>query len=394
MAILTSLLLISLSTPAVIACSYLAGLTLLSGKPKSPRPASMSLRFDFVIPAHNEASIIERTIASMKTVDWPLDRFRVLVVADNCTDATAQVARGAGAIVLVRNDPSKRGKGYALQHAFRASRDEHWADAVVVVDADSEVSPNILAAFAARLESGVNAVQSHYGVRNPMVSWRTRLITIAKGSFHIVRSRARERLTLSCGIRGNGWCVTHRLLGAVPYDSFSLTEDVEYGIALGLAGYRVAYADEAHADADMVSSEDIARKQRQRWEDGRIALIRSKTLILLSEAARRRSALCLDLALDLLVLPLSYVTMNVIALALLAGAGYWLHLSSLNYVWIAVCCTAFLVLYVFRGWQLSGVGAQGIWDLARVPWFLVWKLLLNLRRRDPKEWVRTKRENI
>ncbi len=392
MTVIFGLLLIILSVPAALACSYLAVLTLLSARPTVPQPRSAKLRFDLIVPAHNEASIIERTISSLQAVDWPAAQFRVLVVADNCTDATADIALLAGATVLVRNDVSKRGKGYALQYAFGASRDKRWADAVVVVDADSEVSPNILKAFAARLESGVEAVQAHYGVRNPMVSWRTRLITIAKGSFHIVRSRARERMALSCGIRGNGWCVTHKLLESVPFNSFSLTEDVEYGITVGLSGYRVAYADEAHANADMVSGEEIARKQRQRWEDGRRALIKSKTLPLLARAIGYRSAVCFDLALDLLVLPLSYVALNVIALAAVAGAGYWLHLSSIDYLWVAAGCGAFIVLYVSRGWQLSGIGTQGVWDLARVPWFLVWKLLLNLRRRDQKEWVRTKRE--
>ena len=95
--------------------------------------------------------------------------------------------------------------------------------------------------IAARIAGGAVAVQAHYGVLNPQASWRTQLITIAKGAFHIVRSRARERLGLSCGIRGNGWCVTHELLQRVPYRCFSLTEDLEYGIQLGLAGLRVGY---------------------------------------------------------------------------------------------------------------------------------------------------------
>jgi cellulose synthase/poly-beta-1,6-N-acetylglucosamine synthase-like glycosyltransferase len=394
MIIVTSLLLLVLGFPAVMACLYLLVMTLFSGRPRKPTASSQSLRFDLIVPAHNEMSIIGRTIGSLQRVSWPADRFRVITVADNCTDETARVARDAGARVLVRDDPTRRGKGYALAHAFAASRADRWADAVVVVDADAEVSSNLLEAFAARLETGVQAVQAHYGVRNPMASWRTRLITIAKGSFHIVRSRARERLGLSCGLRGNGWCVTHRLLGEVPYEAFSLTEDIEYGIAIGLAGHRVAYTDEAHADADMVSSGDVARQQRQRWEDGRFQLIRSKTLPLLSAGVRKRSGLCLDLAMDLLVLPLSYVVMNVLALSLAAIAAYSLGLTSSAALWVAAGCCISLGLYVARGWQLSGVGPRGVWDLARVPWFLVWKVWLALTRRDAKGWVRTGREEI
>ena len=120
-----------------------------------------------------------------------------------------------------------------------------FATAVAVIDADAAVSANLLEAFAARIDHGARAIQAHYGVLNPMVSWRTQLLSIAKGAFHTVRSRARQRLGLSCGVRGNGWCVTPELLRAVPYRYFSLTEDVEYGIALGRAGYRVEYAGEA-----------------------------------------------------------------------------------------------------------------------------------------------------
>ena len=226
----------------------------------------------------------------------------------------------------------------------------------------------------------------------PRAPWRTRLITIAKAAFHIVRSRARERAGVSCGIRGNGWCVTHALLRAVPYRAFSLTEDVEYGIELGLAGFRVHYADEAHSDADMVSGEQIARKQRQRWEHGRFQLIRAKTFTLLRAALRRRSPVCLDLALDLMVLPLSYVALNVIALALLAGAACLWRPALQYWCWLSAACAFTLVLYVLRGWQLSGIGARGLVDLARAPGFLAWKIVLLARRRASNEWVRTDRE--
>jgi cellulose synthase/poly-beta-1,6-N-acetylglucosamine synthase-like glycosyltransferase len=319
MMICMHLLLFSLALPATLSSFYLLIMTLLSGRLKGPSTSSQNLRFDVIIPAHNEAASIERTIASLLRVSWPRDRFRVIAVADNCTDDTARIAKAAGADVLIRHDKEKRGKGYALRYAFNSSRAEQWADAVVVVDADAEVSRNLLDAFAVRLEAGVQAVQAHYGVRNPMVSWRTRLITIAKGSFHIVRSRARERLGLSSGIRGNGWCVTHELLQQVPYRAFSLTEDVEYGIAIGLAGHRVAFAEEAEANADMASGENTARQQRQRWERGRLHLIRSKALDLLVVAVKQRSATCLDLCLDLLILPLSYVVLNAILFTIVAS---------------------------------------------------------------------------
>jgi cellulose synthase/poly-beta-1,6-N-acetylglucosamine synthase-like glycosyltransferase len=379
-----------LGIPAIAACLYLLGLTILSAALPLLPASSRKLRFDVIVPAHNEESVIAEAVASLKRIDWPADQFRVVVVADNCTDATVEIAAAAGAHVMQRRDLDNRGKGYALDFAFKASRGRQWADAVVVVDADAQVSPNILEAFARRIERGEQAVQAHYGVSNTNASWRTRLLSIAKAAFHIVRSRGRERLELSCGIRGNGWCVTHALLDQVPYRAFSLTEDLEYGIALGMAGFRVAYADEAHSDAEMVSGEKDSRKQRQRWEHGRFQLMRSKTLPLLRQALGTRSRVCLDLALDLLVLPLSYVALNVVAfLVLVVVAGGQVARA---WEWLAAGCGLALMLHILRGWQLSGAGMRGLLDLGRAPFFLAWKLMVMLGGRESKEWVRTKRE--
>lgn len=377
-----------LAIPTAGSAVYLLLLTLLSGRPRVPAPPSRTLRFDVVIPAHNEAPGIAAVVESVRAVDWPRDRFRIVVVADNCTDDTAAAARRAGAEVLVRQDDVQRGKGYALAHAFDASRRAEWADAVVVIDADSRVSPNLIVAIASRIEQGEHAVQVHYGVSNVHASWRTRLMAIALAAFHRVRSRGRETLRLSCGIRGNGWALTHQLLAQVPYGSFSLTEDLEYGIALGSKGIRVAYADEAHCDGEMVSREQDARSQRRRWEQGRLALLRANAGPLLAHAARNRSLICLDLALDLLVLPLSYL---VLAAAALTVASLALAPSS-GWPLLALGTDATLVAYVLRGWQLSGTGLRGLADLMRAPFFVGWKLVLMLGGRRTAEWVRTKRE--
>jgi 1,2-diacylglycerol 3-beta-glucosyltransferase len=260
----------------------------------------------------------------------------------------------------------------------------------VVVDADSVVSANLLESFATRIEAGACALQAHYGVSNATASWRTRLMAIALGSIHKVRSRARERLGLSCGIRGNGWCVTHALLDKLPYSSFSLTEDIEFGIEIGLAGYRVAYCDESHVNGEMVTSEHAARSQRQRWEGGRIGLIREKVAALVRAAVTRRSLTCLDLAVDLLVLPLSYIVLNVIGIigiaALIPGS---FHSALLT---VGLIDLLALAVYVCRGWMLSGIGIVGILDLLRVPGFLFWKLLIIRFHPKPDTWVRTRRE--
>jgi cellulose synthase/poly-beta-1,6-N-acetylglucosamine synthase-like glycosyltransferase len=391
MIVLAHLLLAVLALPAVAAAAYLLLLTLLSTRLPRPPPSTRQLRFDVVVPAHNESAVIANCLASLRRLDWPADRFRLLVIADNCDDSTAAVASAAGAQVLERVDATLRGKGYALRLAFDDSRRRAWADAVAVVDADTEVSVNLLEAFAARIESGAGVVQAHYGVLNPSAPWRTSLMAIAHGAFHGVRSRARERLRLSCGLRGNGWCITRRTLAAVPYRAFSLTEDLEYGIALGLAGVRVHYADEAWANGEMESAEAVAVRQRQRWEDGRFDLMRTQAPRLLLTAWRQRSRIALDLALDLLVPPLSYVALNVAVFAVAAASATLWQAGLRIWLWPVAFSCAGLLVYVLRGWQLSGRGAAGLLDLLRAPFFVIWKLTRVLRAHDRSEWAPTRR---
>jgi 1,2-diacylglycerol 3-beta-glucosyltransferase len=143
------------------------------------------------------------------------------------------------------------------------------------VRGDRAVCGNLLEAFAARIGHGAHAIQAHYGVLNPHAAWRTRVVTIAMALVHIVRGRARERMHVSCGIKGNGWALTRTVLQQVPYRAYSLAEDLEYAIALGMTGQRVHYADEASVLGEMVTGEQAARKQRQRWEQGRLLLVRT-----------------------------------------------------------------------------------------------------------------------
>lgn len=388
------LLLVLLAVPVLAASGYLLLLTLLSGEKAAPKQVPPRLKFDVIIPAHNEEAGIARTVSNLSRVDYPAELRRIVVVADNCSDATAERAREAGATVLERQNKELRGKGYALQLAFERSLADGFADAVVVVDADTEVTPNLLHAFGLRLEAGAQAVQAHYGVLNPHASWRTQLMTIFMALFHKVRSLGRERLGVSCGLRGNGMCFTHAIIRQVPHEAFSIVEDLEYGIRLGQAGQRVHFAWEADVLGEMVTSEKAARSQRRRWDGGRMAMTRKFGLPLLGEGLRKGDKVLVDLAMDLLVPPMSWVVLAAGALAVASGAlSLWQ-----GHVALAMYLSAFnvlsLVLYVFRGWWMSGMGLKGLLALGRAPFYVAWKLWLMLSRSEEKkgEWVRTARE--
>ncbi len=385
------------ATPVLGASAYLAALAAAARRLPAPPPTD-AVRFDVVVPAHDEEAGVGATVASLLALDYPRDRYRVLVVADNCADRTAERARAAGATVLERADPTRRGKGYALAHAYAACLADGAADAVVVVDADTRVSPNLLRAFAARVAAGEACVQAEYGVRNAGDSWRTRLMVVALSCYHTVRSLARERLGLSCGLRGNGMGFTVDTLRRHPHRAFSRVEDVEYGVALGAAGVRVAYVPEATVLGDMPATGSAARSQRERWEDGRGGLARRAVPALLRAARTRRDPVPLDLALDLLVPPLTTLVALALAGSALAAAALlagWAGVIGVAGWAAALLC---LALYVARGAALAGQGARVLLDLAWAPAYAAWKLALAARRalRPPpraerEAWVRTAR---
>jgi 1,2-diacylglycerol 3-beta-glucosyltransferase len=390
---LLQVILLATCIPELACCTYLFGLTLLSARSKASDQVRAATRFVAVIPAHDERLHVASTVSSLLAADYPQHLRRVLVVADNCTDDTADRARDAGADLLVRNDPSRRGKGYALAAAFERILEEGEADAVVVVDADTRVTPNLLLAFAERLQRGARAVQSCNAVANRDASWRTRLMAVAFATFNGLRSIARERAGVSCGLRGNGMALSTALLREVPYDAFSVVEDLEYGVRLGRAGHRVWYAGEAAVLSEMATTETGSRSQRSRWEKGRRHLSRALAPRLVLDALRKRSPLLLDLAADLLVPPLSVVCLSAAA-GFVASTVAWAR----GYVgwqpaaaWTA--CVLMLVAYVVRGVVLSGAGLRGLVDLAAAPVYVAWKLALGLRRqRSDASWTRTLRE--
>ncbi|MFT3710218.1 MAG: glycosyltransferase family 2 protein [Archangium sp.] len=393
-----AIVLLVLSVPVFTWGAYLGGLALLSWPPRLPvAPSPAALKFDFIVPAHNESMGIAATVKSLQGVDYPKDLFRVIVVADNCSDDTAAKAREAGAVVLERQNKELRGKGYALAHAFEhvLADSQHATDAVVVVDADTLVSSNLLHCFAARLVAGNVAVQAHYGVQNPNASWRTRLMRIALSMFHQVRSIGRERLKVSAGLRGNGMCFRTSLLREVPHDAYSLVEDLEYGIRLGRKGFRVAYAWEADVLGEMVSGGKASVSQRNRWEDGRAQMLKLHGWPLMRDALKARSGLLADLAMDVLVPPLS----RVVAFAVLGAIASSVLIGFTGHGVLASAAFGLSLwgvsLYVFAGWLHSKTGVRGLIDLALAPAYMAWKVVLAFQRpkgQKKDEWVRTTRE--
>jgi cellulose synthase/poly-beta-1,6-N-acetylglucosamine synthase-like glycosyltransferase len=247
--------------------------------------------------------------------------------------------------------------------------------------------------MATRMHQGEQVMQAHYGVRSADSSWRTRLMDVAFTLYHGVRSSARERLSLSTGLRGNGMGFTIKALQQVPYQAYSLVEDVEYGIELGLQGFRVAYVDDAAVYGEMVTGGEASESQRKRWEQGRQVLVSRYLSRLLSRGLRERNLMLLDLALDLLTPPLTTIVFYTTAGCCLSIGGVAVGLASpiVLFPWFAA--GAGLAAYLAAGFWFAPNGLQAMKDLSHAPKYALWKLRLKLRGPSPKDltWVRTKR---
>ena len=339
-----------------------------------------------LIPAHNEETLIVRAIQSvLQSADSAATT--VLVVAHNCTDATAAKARAAGASVLLLDDSTRSGKGYALSEGFRAALAGD-SQAVLVMDADSLMDANLLAHVRHQLQAGARALQCRYEVNNSHDSARTKLMSLAFFGMNVIRPRGRARLGFSAGIVGNGFVIHRDVLTLVPYGSHSIVEDVEYHLALLRAGIRVRFVDTAGVRGEMPATSKSSRAQRARWEGGRIHLMQRWAPKLLVNLLRGRVSL-LEPLFDLLALPMASVVMLLLIMA------------CFPFLWIRVYVLAAFAVLIFHvaAVAIEGPGlSESIKALSTVPAYILWKLWIfpetwRTSRADAK-WVRTDREPV
>lgn len=337
-----------------------------------------------LVPAHNEEALIGRCIRSV--LSSAESDMEVLVIAHNCTDATAAEAEAAGARVLVFNDPGQAGKGGALRYGFAAAL-AGPSNAVLVIDADTVASTGLIAAVRQRFLTGAKALQCRYEVNNPQDNERTRLMALAFQAFNVIRPRGRERLGLSAGILGNGFALHREVLARIPYGAYSVVEDLEYHLTLVRSGIRVAFVETAMVRGEMPLSDHGARTQRARWEGGRLRMTMRWAPTLMADLLRGRVRV-IEPLLDLLVMPLATEVFLLLAAACLPVA--WFRLYALG---------GFLVLIAHVA--VAATCGSGFWGTMRVlttvPAYVFWKLWLLPETwrtaRANSAWVRTERDS-
>ena len=267
-------------------------------------------------------------------------------------------------------------------------------DAVVVVDADSVADPCLLAGLAGQLSAGAQVVQGEYLVLGEDESARSRLVAAAFLLFHRVRLGGRSALGLPVNLVGNGMLFSRALLEALPWNAFSGVEDLEYSIALRLAGVRPVYAPPALVRGPIPRGYSAMRGQRLRWEGGRFHVLRRRLPELVGRSLRGDIG-ALDAAIDLAVPPLGLLAMALLAGTAVSAAAVALGLAAaaslLPWALALTCLTAFVLV----GLHSAGAPPSTYLALLEVPRFLLWKLLTYLRLVrgfDPSRWERAQRE--
>jgi hypothetical protein len=370
-----------LTLPLTLELLVLSVACRIPARRKTPA-APGEFRLAVVVPAHNEQRLIGTCVRSLLAGDWT--KVEIFVVAHNCTDQTAELAAAAGAEVLPLNGPG--GKGMALDHGFREAL-ARGAAGVLVIDADSVVSPNLLAEVAGALASGADAVQTRYEAANPETSVKTRLAALALVGMNVLRPLGRSRLGLSCGIFGNGFALSAATLARVPYTANSLVEDLEYHLRLVQDGLRVEFLNAATVYGEMPERAAAAATQRARWEGGRALMRREWSWPLAKDVACGNVRL-LEPLLDLLSFPLA-MQVGVLFLALMVPLG-WVRVY-------AVIGLVTIVRYVLVSARLSPNPFAALRALAGAPAYLLWKLWMiprtRLAARKDAAWVRTARND-
>ena len=344
-----------------------------------------------VVPACNEAQIIADTIRAIANA--LSEGMRLLIVADNCSDNTAELARMTGAEVIERADPNRRGKGFALAFAV-----EHLRSAppsiLVVVDADCAIDKPSLEHLVEAASQSNRPCQAVNLLRADTDA--PPLVQISNFAFmlkNLVRQRGLQRLAGRVHMTGTGMAVPFTLMSRSTLASDDIVEDLSLGLDMAQRGFPPKLVSGALVVSNPASASETL-VQRRRWEGGFLATSLKRGPKLFADSLKSGDYQAFFAAIDLLVPPITLlVLLNLAALIIVAaasaifGLSWILAVTAISVVMVAACA-------IFMAWFIEGRSYLAPAVLLRIPLYLVWKIPLYLslgRQGAPREWLRTRR---
>jgi len=355
-------------------------------------PGTRSHRTTVLIPAHNEGAKILPTVRDVKAQLGPNDR--ILVVADNCTDDTAAIVQAEGVEVVVRADPARRGKGYALEFGVR-HLGLNPPDVVVIMDADCRLDENALRHLSDGAMASGRPVQSLYFMLAPdnapagkgvnLFAWRVK---------NWIRPLGLDLFGLPTQLFGTGMAFPVRLLLDRDLGNSRLAEDTALGIALASVGYPPLFVSEARVYSHFPVSQVGSEQQRQRWEKGHLDNIVDLVPRALAKSLRDGNLGLAALAIDMVVPPLSLLVLVTAFCDILGGAAFVLGARPIAFA-IPSLSTLLLVLGTVLAWTAVGRDVLPFRELLRLPLHAFQKLGFYhriSRGKATSAWIRTDRK--
>jgi cellulose synthase/poly-beta-1,6-N-acetylglucosamine synthase-like glycosyltransferase len=363
---------------------------LLPGRAEAGPPASGRPRAVVLVPAHNEETGIARTIQAILPQLEPGDR--VLVVADNCSDRTAELARAAGATVVERTDATRRGKGFALDFGIRQLEPDP-PEVVLVIDADTLLRDGTVGRLVWEVaQTGRPAQAASILDSPPGGGYKAQLSSFAFLFKNVVRPMGLHRLGLPRMLTGTGMALPWSVLHGVELANANIVEDMKLGVDLAVAGHPARFCPEAQVSGELPTAGRAAVTQRTRWEHGHLQTLATQVPRLFGAALRQRRLDLLGLALELSVPPLSMLFL-LGALAAAAALGWWATGGSIGPAVALGAGMLAVLLSIFLAWAKYGRERLPFLSLLAAPFYVLWKIPIYLAFlvRRQQAWVRTER---
>ena len=280
-------------------------------------------RFMAIIPAHNEETVVANLIESLKKQTYNKDLYDIYVIADNCTDNTAKVAKQAGAIVYERFDETKKTKGYALDWFLQQKiKEDAPYDAFFIFDADNIVDKNFIKNMNKKLCQGEDVVQGYRDIKNPSDNWITSGYALFYWTMHRFYHLARYNLGLSPLLNGTGFMVRFDVVKPQGWDTVTLTEDIEFSLKRIIAGKKLGWATDAIVYDEQPTGFKQSWSQRSRWTVGHMQCIKEYTKSLAQAAKENKTMMNFDGLLYIVgSIPMFVITLILLATNFLMYAG-------------------------------------------------------------------------
>lgn len=257
--------------------------------------------FAVIVAAHNEQAVIGQLIDNLEKLEYPKELYDIFVVADNCSDNTAAIARAGGAVVYERTSSVGKGKGFALEWMFnQLFAMERQYDAVVVFDADNLVHPRFLLEMNNRLLKGDKLIQGYLDAKNPYDTWVSGTFAIAFWVIDHIWHLAKTNIGLSSVLGGTGMCIATDVLKRHGWGATCLTEDMEFTMKSLVEGIKTTWAHDAIVYDEKPLTFRQSWNQRKRWAQGQFDVAQRFIPKMIQAGIARRDIRILDGCLHLL----------------------------------------------------------------------------------------------